>query len=113
MFILVSSGLLLSYSVVSDSLRSEGLWPARLLCPCPWNYPSRTDGVGCHVLLQRIFPTQGSVSPAAPALAGGFFTTEPPRKWIETRGNEHPAAYETGPYNNYLTANVNSFEAEM
>ena len=31
---------------------------------------------GCHVLLQGIFPTQGSSSSlASPALAGGFFTT--------------------------------------
>ena len=30
----------------------------RLLCP--WNFPSRNTGVGCHFLLQGIFPTQGS-----------------------------------------------------
>ena len=59
------------------------------------------------------YPRIQPVSPAAPALAGGFFTTEPPGKWVETRDNEHSAAYETGPCNNYLTANVNSFEAEM
>ena len=45
-------------SVVSDSLRSHGLWPARLLCP--WNFPSKNTGVGCHFLLQGIFPSQGS-----------------------------------------------------
>ena len=27
---------------------------------CPWNFPSRNTGVGCHFLLQGIFPTQGS-----------------------------------------------------
>ena len=27
---------------------------------CPWNSPSRNTGVGCHALLQGIFPTQGS-----------------------------------------------------
>ena len=34
-------------------------------------------GVGCHALLQRIFPTQGlnlHISLASPALASGFFT---------------------------------------
>ena len=31
--------------------------PTRLLCP--WNFPSKNTGVGCHVLLQGIFPTQG------------------------------------------------------
>ena len=32
--------------------------------------------MGCHFLLQGIFPNQGS----SPALAGGFFTAEPPGK---------------------------------
>ena len=27
---------------------------------CPWDYPGRNTGVGCHFLLQGIFPTQGS-----------------------------------------------------
>ena len=26
---------------------------------CPWNSPGKTTGVGCHSLLQGIFPTQG------------------------------------------------------
>ena len=33
------------------------LQTSRLLCP--WNSPSKNTGVGCHALLQRIFPTQG------------------------------------------------------
>ena len=32
--------------------------PARLLCP--WNFPGKNTGVGCHFLLQGIFPSQGS-----------------------------------------------------
>ena len=32
-------------------------WTTRLLCP--WNYPGKNTGVGCHALLQGIFPTQG------------------------------------------------------
>ena len=28
--------------------------------PRPWNSPGKNTGVGCHTLLQRIFPTQGS-----------------------------------------------------
>ena len=32
--------------------------PRRL--PCPWDFPSKNTGVGCHFLLQGIFPTQGS-----------------------------------------------------
>ena len=45
-------------SVVSDSLPPHGLQPARLLCP--WESPGKNTGVGCHVLFQGIFPTQGS-----------------------------------------------------
>ena len=36
----------------------HGLYPARLLCP--WDFPGKNIGVGCHFLLQGIFPTQGS-----------------------------------------------------
>ena len=46
---------------------------ARLLCP--WDFPGKNAGVGCHFQLQGIFLTQGS-NP----LAGRFFTTEPARK---------------------------------
>ena len=49
-----------SCSVVSDSLRPHGLQPTRLLCP--WHFPGKKTGVGCHFLLQGIFPTQGSNS---------------------------------------------------
>ena len=27
---------------------------------CPWDSPGKNTGVGCHALLQGIFPTQGS-----------------------------------------------------
>ena len=42
--------------VMSDSLRPYGLHPARLFCP--WDSPNKNTGVGCHVLLQGITPTQ-------------------------------------------------------
>ena len=45
-------------SVMSDSLQLQELWPTRLLWP--WNFLGKNTGVGCHVLLQRIFLTQGS-----------------------------------------------------
>ena len=45
-------------SVVSDSLQPHGLYPARFFCP--WDFPGKNTGVGCHLLLQRTFPTQGS-----------------------------------------------------
>ena len=42
-----------SCSVVSDSLPPHGLYS-------PWDSPGQNTGVGCHVFLQGIFPTQGS-----------------------------------------------------
>ena len=47
-----------SLTVMSDSLQPYGLQPASLLCP--WDSPGKNTGVGCHALLQGIFPTQGS-----------------------------------------------------
>ena len=48
-------GCMLSRSVMLTLWESMD---ARLLCP--WDSPSRNTGVGCHFLLQGIFPTQGS-----------------------------------------------------
>ena len=63
-----------------------GPQPARLLCP--WDSPGKNTGIGCHFLLQGIFPTQGLMSLMSPALAGGFSTIgatwECPVSW--TRG---------------------------
>ena len=64
----------LSHSVVSDSLRPHGLQPCRLLCP--WDSLGKNTGVGCHDLLQKIFPTQGS----NPGLL--YLPFEPPEKGI-------------------------------
>ena len=38
-----------SHSVMSDSSRPHGLQPTRLLCP--WDFPGKSTGVGCHCLL--------------------------------------------------------------
>ena len=56
-FCVVPCCAVLSRSVVFDSLWPHGLWPARLLWP--WDFPGKNTGVGCHTLLQGIFPTQG------------------------------------------------------
>ena len=42
--------LLLSRSVVSDSVRPHRRQPTRL--PCPWDSPGKNTGVSCHFLLQ-------------------------------------------------------------
>ena len=78
-------------SVLSDSLRPYRLYPTRLLCP--WDAPGKNTGLGCHALLQGIFPTQGSsrprdlpdpgikpVFPTSSALQADSLSTEPPGK---------------------------------
>ena len=52
------SGCVFSHSIMSNSLWSHGLQPTRLLCP--WDFPGKNTGVGCHFLLQGTFSTQGS-----------------------------------------------------
>ena len=43
---------------MSNSLRPHGLL-------CPWGFPGKKTGVGCHFLLQEVFPTQG-LNPGLP-----------------------------------------------
>ena len=45
-------------SVMPNSLQYFVLQSARLLCP--WDFPGRNIGAGCHFLLQGISLTQGS-----------------------------------------------------
>ena len=45
-------------SVMSNSLQPHGPQPPRFLCL--WDFLGKIIGVGCHFLLQGIFPTQGS-----------------------------------------------------
>ena len=62
-----------SPALQADSLPSEPAAKSLQWCPtlcdpmdcsppglCPWNSPGQHTGVGCHALLQGIFPTQGS-----------------------------------------------------
>ena len=48
----------LAYSVMSNSLQPHGLLPTQ--APLSMDSPGKNTVVGCHALLQRIFPTQGS-----------------------------------------------------
>ena len=50
-------------SIMSDSLRSTRLCSTRLLHS--WNFPGKSTRVGCHFLLQGIFPTWG-LNPGLP-----------------------------------------------
>ena len=54
----------LSHSVMSHSLRPHGLQP--LGSSVHGNSPGKNTGVGCHALLQEIFPTQG-LNPGLPS----------------------------------------------
>ena len=58
-------------------------------------FSGKNAGMGCHLLLQGIFPTQGSnlcLLHWSPALVGKFFTTAPPGKpsLILTKANTPP-----------------------
>ena len=60
------------------TLRHHGLQPARLLL-CPWDSPVMNTGVGCHALLQGIFPSQGWNPPLFIVLIQTLaFQNEPP-----------------------------------
>ena len=58
------------------TLRPHGLYLTRLFCP--WDFPGKNTGVGCHFLPQWLFPTQvlpyPRIKPTSPALVCGFFT---------------------------------------
>ena len=43
-----------SHLVISDSSWPYGLQPTRLLCP--WDFPGKSIGVGCHCLLHTNLP---------------------------------------------------------
>ena len=62
-------------SVVSNSF----VTPWTVASQAPWEFPGKNTVMGCHFLLQGIFPTT-EIKPTSLALAGGFFTTEPPGK---------------------------------
>ena len=62
-------------SVMSDSFATP--WTIAHQTPlCPWDFPGKNTEVGCQFFLQGIFPDPG-IEPVSPALAGGFFATEP------------------------------------
>ena len=67
-------------SILSNSLRPHGLWPASHLCP--WNFPIKNTGLGYHFLLQGIFPTRRSnlCLFVSSALAHGLSTSWATRK---------------------------------
>ena len=58
---------------------------------CPWDSPSKNTGVGCHAILQRIFPTQG-LNPCPlclPTLAGSLPLVTPGKPTDYTYPDDH------------------------
>ena len=64
-------------SVMSGFFRTNGLWPARPLCP--WDFSGTNTGVDCYFLLQEILLTPG-IKSRSPALQGDSLLSEPPGK---------------------------------
>ena len=64
-----------SCSVKSSSLRPQGMQPAKLLCP--WHFPGKNTGVGCHFLLQGNLSDPGFES-MSPALQADSLPSEQP-----------------------------------
>ena len=56
---------------------THGLQPTRPLCP--WDFPSKNTGVGCHFFLQGIFP---GIEPGSPTLQAEALPSKPPGKSI-------------------------------
>ena len=60
--------LLLSHSVVSDSVRPQRRQPTRL--HCPWYSPGKDTGVGCHFFLQCMkMKSESEVAQSCPTLS--------------------------------------------
>ena len=68
--------MLFNHQVVSNSFVTS--WTVAHGLLCPWNSPGKNTRVGCHFLLQGIFPTQVS------CIAGRLFTNWAPREapWV-------------------------------
>ena len=51
------------------------LWTVACQATLPWDFLDKNTRLGCHFLLQEIFPTQASTTPfTSPVLAGRFYT---------------------------------------
>ena len=74
-------------SVMSISLWFHRLYPSRPFCP--WGFPGKNTGVGCHFLLQGIFQPRDRtlVSCITYCIAGGFLTAEPNSRGATPRGD--------------------------
>ena len=79
-FAFISYTRLREVAQLCPTLRPHGLYSTRLFCP--WNFPGKSTGVGCHFLLQGTFPDPG-IEPKSPALRADALPSEPPGKSTE------------------------------
>ena len=89
---------------MSNSLQPHGLQPTRLLCP--WDFPGKNTGMGCHFPLQGMFPTQGSnpgLLHCRQTLSCLSYQRTVPKCWLLfiLRG-----IYERGMYCSYIFLNI-------
>ena len=71
--------LLFSHLLVSDSFKT--LWTVAHQTPLSMRFPRQEYWSGLSFLSPGNLPSPG-IKPTSPALAGRFFTTEPPEKLI-------------------------------
>ena len=58
-------------------------WTVACQLLCHWDFPGKNTGVGCHFLLQGIFPTWVGIEPGSPVLQADSLPTDiPGRGWI-------------------------------
>ena len=64
------------------------LWTVAAGLLCPWDSPGKNTGIGCHTVLQGIFPDPGIEPPSLrfPALVSRFLTTSTTWEAHETAG---------------------------
>ena len=68
--------LLLSRSVMSDSVRPHRQQPTRL--PGPWDSPGKNTGVGCHFLLQCMkMKSESEVAQSCPTICNPIDSSAP------------------------------------
>ena len=86
---------LFSYSVVPNSWRPNGLYPARLLCL--WDFSGKKTRWVAFVFSRG--SSHPGIEPTSLAWADGFFTTDPPGKPIRLDTSHHPFVYIHREYN--------------
>ena len=77
--------MLTACSLTFDYLQPHGQLAHQ--APLSMTFSGQNTRLGCHFLLQGIFPTHGSTKPTShesSALVGGFFTTKSPGKSIRS-----------------------------